>query len=195
MAGKCCWPRIARHFLKIYAERHGKHEIARTSDAMLGTGPGSVCKNCHDRYGRPECNEIAQHFHDEILRLGREREEADAAVAAAEERGLDLADLHFDLAGVGDVQVEGRSRIHAFNLAEFDKTVGKGLTTLQAVRQATGEAIHEHGLRKVGLLVSTLFVTLLAGVLSLKIREIDRRGGGKAGGDAPDRAPSTRPLR
>jgi cytochrome b6 len=174
---------------------HGKHEIARTSDAMLGTGPGSVCKNCHDRYGRPECNEIAQHFHDEILRLGREREEADAAVAAAEERGLDLADLHFDLAGVGDVQVEGRSRIHAFNLAEFDKTVGKGLTTLQAVRQATGEAIHEHGLRKVGLLVSTLFVTLLAGVLSLKIREIDRRGGGKAGGDAPDRAPSTRPLR
>ena len=156
---------------------HGKHDIAKTSDAMLGTGPGSVCKGCHDRYGRPECNEIAQHFHDEIQRLGRERDEATAAVSAAEERGIDLADLRFELAGVGDVLVEGRSRIHAFNLAEFDKTVSKGLATLQSARATTAEAIREYGFRKIGLLVSTLLVSLVAGVLYLKIREIDRTGG------------------
>ena len=152
---------------------HGKHDIGGTSDAMLGTGPGSICKDCHDRYGRPECNEIAQHFHDAILRLGRERDEAVAAVGEAEERGLDLADLRFELAGVDDVIIEARSRIHAFNRAEFDKTVNQGLATLQGARATTKDAIREHGFRKVGLLVSTLFVTLVAGLLSLKIRALD----------------------
>jgi cytochrome b6 len=154
---------------------HGKHDIANVSDAMLGTGPGNVCKTCHDQFARPECNEIAQHFHDEIVRIERERDEATVAVAAAEERGLDLSDVRFELVGVGDVLVEARSKIHAFNRAEFDKTAKKGLTTLEAARNTTSEAIREHRFRKVGLVVSTLFVTLLAGLLLFRIRGLDRR--------------------
>jgi predicted CXXCH cytochrome family protein len=159
---------------------HGKHEIAKTSDAMLGTGPGNVCKSCHDQFGRPECNEIAQHFHDGIVRIERERDEAMAALAPAEERGLDLSDVRFQLVGVGDVLVEARSKIHAFNRAEFDKTAKKGLATLEAARNTTRDAAREHSFRKVGLLVSTLIVTLLAALLYLKIREIDRKRGSLA---------------
>ena len=155
---------------------HGKHDIAKVSDAMLGTGPGNVCKDCHDKFGRPECNETAQHFHDQIARLENERGTASAAVVAAEERGLDLSDVRFELAGVDDVLVDARSKIHAFNRAEFDKSAKKGFTALQAARATTEGAIREYDFRKVGLLVSTLIVTLVAGLLFLRIRQVDREG-------------------
>ena len=166
---------------------HGKHEIAKTSDAMLGTGPGNVCKSCHDLYGRPVCNETAQHFHDQIVRIERERDEATAALVAAEEQGLDLSDVRFELVGVGDVLVEARTKIHAFNRAEFDKAAKKGLTALEAARNTTREAVREFSFRKVGLLISTLIVTLVAGLLYLKIRAIDRTR--KRTAPAPDHGP------
>lgn len=156
---------------------HGKHDIAKVSDAMLGTGPGNVCKSCHDQYGRPECNDTAQHFHDQIARIERERDEASAALVAAEEQGLDLSDVRFELVGVTDVLVEARSKIHAFNRAEFDKTAMRGLNTLEAARKTIHDTLGEYRFRKVGLLVSTLIVTLVAGLLYLKIRQIDRHGG------------------
>jgi hypothetical protein len=46
------------------------------------------------------------------------------------------------------------------------------------VISATEATVKERGLRKVGLGVSTLIVTLVAGLLWLKIREIDRAGKG-----------------
>ena len=156
---------------------HGKHDIAKTSDAMLGTGPGNVCKDCHDKFGRPECNETAQHFHDQIARLERERAAASAALVGAEEQGLDLSDVRFELVGVGDVLVDARSKIHSFNRAEFDKAAKTGFTALDDARTTTAGAIREYGFRRVGLLVSTLIVTLVAGLLYLKIREIDRKRG------------------
>ena len=155
---------------------HGKHDIAKVSDAMLGTGPGNVCKDCHDQYGRPECNETAQHFHDQIARLEVERSAASATLVAAEERGLDLSDVRFELVGVDDVLVDSRSKIHAFNRAEFDKSAKKGFTALEAARTTTEGAIREYDFRKVGLLVSTLIVTLVAGLLFLRIRQLDREG-------------------
>ena len=94
---------------------------------MLGAGPGNVCKDCHDQYGKPECNETAQHFHDQIDRLEGERDAARGDVAA-EERGLDLADVRFSLLGVDDVLVESRSKIHSFSRADFDKAPGRGST-------------------------------------------------------------------
>ncbi len=162
---------------------HGKHDITKTSDAMLGTGPGNVCKDCHDKFGRPECNETAQHFHDQIGRLEVERTAASAALVSAEEEGLDLSDVRFELVGVGDVLVDARSKIHAFNRAEFDKTAKAGFSTLDAARTTTTEAIREYGFRKVGLLVSTLIVSLVAGLLYLRIRQIDRES--KARQDPP----------
>lgn len=164
---------------------HGKHDIARTSDAMLGTGPGNVCKDCHDEYAYPECNETAQHFHDQIVALVEGRAEAEDAVGAAEERGLDLSDLRFELAGVQDVVVEARSKIHAFNRTEFDRTAKKGFESLETVRVTTATALAEFGQRKVGLLISTLVMTLVAGLLWLRIRQIDREEDAPADGEEP----------
>jgi hypothetical protein len=152
---------------------HGKHNIARTSDVMLGTGPGNICKDCHDEYGTDECNEAAQHFHDRIVQLEQLKLEALGMVEEAEARGLDLADVRFDLEGVQDVLVEARSKIHSFNRTEFDKVAKKGFDLVAAAHTTTSAASQEHGLRTTGLLVSTLIVTLLALALYLKIREME----------------------
>jgi hypothetical protein len=163
---------------------HGKHDIAPASDAMLGTGPGNACKDCHDRFGRPECNQTAQYFHDRVVALDGERVAALAAVEAAETAGQDLAEVRFGLAAVNDALVESRSKIHAFNRAEFDKSAEPGFELVREARAATTAAAEEYAFRKVGLAVSTLFMTLLAVALYLKIRQIDRATGYDAGGGA-----------
>jgi hypothetical protein len=156
---------------------HGKHEIQKPSDAMLGTGAGSVCKDCHEHYGKPVCNETAQHFRDEIARLQQERDTALSAVHAAEEAGQDLADVRFALQAVDDALVETRSRIHAFNRSEFDAAAKKGFDIVAEARQTTSAAVADYRSRKIGLAVSTLIVTIVAGLLYLKIREVDRSTG------------------
>jgi quinol-cytochrome oxidoreductase complex cytochrome b subunit len=154
---------------------HGNHEIQKTSDAMLGTGPGNVCKSCHDEYGGPECNETAQHFHDQIVALDRLQAETLAAIEAAETQGLDLSDLRFEMENVHDVLVESRSKIHAFDRAEFDKTIKRGFTLVESSQTTITAALGEYGFRKVGLAISTLVVSLVALFLFLKIRDIERR--------------------
>lgn len=154
---------------------HGNHEIQKTSDSMLGTGPGNVCKSCHDEYGGPDCNDTAQHFHDQIVSLERQHAEMLTAIDDAEKQGLDLSDLRFDMIGVKDVLVESRSKIHAFDRAEFDKTAKRGFTLVEGARTTLAAALHDYGFRKVGLAISTLIVTLVAAALYLKIRQMERR--------------------
>lgn len=156
---------------------HGKHAIQKPHDAMLGTGPQSVCKECHDRFGRPLCNETAQHFHDEIRRLDEERDAALTSVRAAEEAGHDLAEVRFALKEVDDSLVEARSKIHSFNRSEFDTAAKRGFDQVAEARQITAATLEEFRLRKVGLGISTLIVTIVAALLYLKIRQVDRRSG------------------
>lgn len=155
---------------------HGNHDIARPTTAMLGTGPGSICKDCHDRYGKPICNETAQYFHDQIVALEAGRERVEAELAAAEQKGLDLSDVRFELANVKDALVDSRSKIHAFNRTEFDKASNRGFELVAAADERISSAVADVRFRKVGLAVSTLVVTLFAGLLYLKIRQIDRIG-------------------
>ncbi len=166
---------------------HGNHEIRKTSDAMLGTGPGNVCKSCHDEYGGPECNATAQHFHDQIVALDRQRQETLVAIDQAEKQGLDLSDLRFDMVSVQDVLVESRSKIHAFDRAEFDKTAKRGFTLTENARATLAAGLEEYSFRKIGLAISTLIVSLVALFLYLKIRELERRKGGGAAGSAAER--------
>ena len=163
---------------------HGNHEIEKTSDAMLGTGAGNICKSCHDEYGGPECNETAQHFHDQIVTLDRLQAETLVAIEAAEKQGLDLSDLRFDMVGVHDVLVESRSKIHAFDRGEFDKTAKRGFAVVESAQATIAAALDEYSFRKIGLAISTLVVSLVALFLYLKIRDIERRQAA-AGGDAP----------
>jgi hypothetical protein len=156
---------------------HGKHDIQKPSDAMLGTGADSICRDCHERYGRPVCNETAQHFQDEIARLQRERDGALAEMRAAEEAGQDLTDVRLALQAVDDSLVEARSRIHAFNRSEFDAAAKTGFDQVAEARQTAAAAVADYRFRKVGLGVSTLIVTVVAALLYLKIRAVDRRTG------------------
>jgi cytochrome b6 len=156
---------------------HGKHEIERPSDAMLGTGPGNVCASCHQKFGRPICNETAQHFHDDVTRLQGGRDTALAEVQQAEEAGLDLAEVRFGLQAVDDTLVDVRAKIHAFNRSEFDKAAKKGFDQVAAARATIAASREEHRERRIGLGISTLIVSLVAGLLYLKIRHLDRRAG------------------
>jgi cytochrome b6 len=156
---------------------HGKHAIERPSDELLGGGAADVCASCHARFADPGCDETARHFRAGIAALERERRAALDEVARAEEAGLDLAEVRFELAAVDDALVETRTKIHAFDRSEFDKSAAQGLEIARAAQATTAAALAEHGRRRVGLAISTLVVSLVAGLLYLKIRQVDRESG------------------
>jgi len=160
---------------------HGKHDIAPPTDAMLGTGPGSVCKSCHDQYGKPICNQTADYFHDQVVGLASRRDDAIKELDAAEKAGRSVDDVLFDV----------RTKIHAFNRAEFDKAAKRGFDQVDEARATIAASLAEYRERRVGLAISTLIVSLVALLLYMKIREMDRSSGydprrrGSQGEDPP----------
>jgi len=166
---------------------HGKHDIQKPNDDMVGVGSKSVCVKCHEKFGKPICNETASYFHDQIGALVAARQRALAAVKHAEEQGHDLSDVKFQLQGVDDALIETRTKIHSFNKTEFDKAAKKGFE-LAATAEKTGvQVLEDYKLRRKGLFVVTFIVTFLGVVLYLKIKEIDRATGFDPGNDDDER--------
>jgi hypothetical protein len=104
-------------------------------------------------------------------------------VRAAEEAGHDLSDVRFGLQEVDDSLMDARTKIHAFNRSDFDGAAKKGFDRAAEARQIVRSTLEEFRQRRVGFGVSTLIVTLVAALLYLKIREIDRRA--DLGADPP----------
>lgn len=160
---------------------HGNHAIQKPRDEMLGTGPQSVCKKCHDEYASPLSNQTADYFYTSVVFLREHHGRMQAEIAALQERGIEVEGLYFTLAELNDALVHSRSLIHSFSRPEFGKAYNQGLRILRRLETDLQQLKDEYRLRRRGLLFSTLLITLFALLLYLKIREVDRRGGIRKG--------------
>ena len=61
---------------------HGNHAIAKTNDAMLATGTGALCSDCHRQYSKANqnCEATAEYFHQTITRMDDGAKELDGRV-------------------------------------------------------------------------------------------------------------------
>ena len=153
---------------------HGKHEIIAASHELLGTSPEAVCSHCHSTTDNPLGFTAAAGMRSLADSLASIEAEAEALIAEAERKGMEISAAKFALREVRQVRIEARTVIHAFDPSKFREVALKGIGAGLAVRGDARAAVQEFYFRRMGLGVATLIITVLAISLYLTIRKIER---------------------
>jgi predicted CXXCH cytochrome family protein len=156
---------------------HGNHAIAKADDSMLGEETDPLCYDCHREHA-PEnsvCIPTAEYFHASIATLAYGTESLAELIHPLAEKGLDVEPLAATVEELDDILRQSRSRIHAFDRSEFEELAIRGHEEIEKGWQLVADADAEYRFRRIGLVVSVGFMALLALVIYLKIREMERR--------------------
>jgi predicted CXXCH cytochrome family protein len=157
---------------------HGKHEIAKTSDALLAPEPGSLCQGCHAKYatGNPECTATAAYFHQELVGLAASKASFTEQAELLARKGLDADPMHEQLLTLSDSLQQSRSYIHAFDRSEFDQATAPGRASIASLTALEGAAAADLRYRRVGLLIAVTLIWLLMLLLWIKLRRMESPG-------------------
>ncbi len=101
-------------------------------------------------------------------------EEADGALSQAENRGLEVEDLLFDLQTATSFMIHSRTKVHTYEANKIREEVEPGMELVSNVVHGVSLLMHDFRMRKVGLGIATIFISFLALVLYLYIRTLDK---------------------
>lgn len=154
---------------------HGNHAIPKPGDQMIGTQTGALCLNsgCHKPGDKGFI--AAGAMRSRIDELIASIDKSNAILNLAERKGMEVSKPKFELKGATDALTHARVLIHSSSSAEIDKVAGPGLDVANKGYQAGVEALAELSFRRKGLAVSLVFILFLAGLVYLKIRQIESR--------------------
>jgi hypothetical protein len=158
---------------------HSNHRINEPSDAMISTGPQSVCTNCH--VAGDGGYQAAEHIHAQLLRLVAAIEQSSEVLGRAERSGMEVSEAKLEQAQARDALTKARVTLHSFTPARVDEDIEAGLKVAAATLAAGYEALAERDFRRRGLAYSLLAILLVVLALWLYIRELERRKGGRRG--------------
>lgn len=162
---------------------HGNHEIIPPSTAMIGTADGAVCVQCHDKGSRGF--DVAAELRRRLDGFESGYRDAEALLARARQKGVEISDAEFKLQDVNTVLVTAKNMTHGLDTAEIDKSVAEGEKELAGVLTAGERALGEARFRRQGLAVTTVLLAVFAAALALKVRRIGRDRREAAGGPRP----------
>jgi len=151
---------------------HNHHDVMPTTDALLGTGPGGACGMCHQPGDR--CDVATLAMKDGLSRLDKAVAGTRASLEHAERLGMDVERATYDLTPATEALVRARVVVHTFSAEEFAKVIEEGVQTAAEVGRTAQGKLDEHGFRRRGLAVAAFFLVLLAGLLVLKARRLER---------------------
>jgi cytochrome b6 len=153
---------------------HGKHDIARPTDEMLGDAPQALCHACHAKFGQPKCDETARFFYKTITSLRESHDTLGKDIDLLAERGFDVDELRFQSSAVSDALRKTRLGIHTFDRSDFIRDSEATSQAEATLRKAATDVWAEYRFRRNGLVLATALISAFAGLLYLKIRQIDR---------------------
>jgi predicted CXXCH cytochrome family protein len=168
---------------KVYDERklpecetcHGNHEIIAATDKLLGVTPEAVCSRCHSERQNFKGYQVAKTMRGLIDTLESEEQIARKLVDEAEQKGMEISEAKFKLRDVRQARLQARTVIHAFHEEQFQTTINQGRTISLAIIQEAKGAIDEYYFRRIGLLIATLIITLVASLLYLYVRRMENK--------------------
>ena len=152
---------------------HSNHAIARPNDSMIGSAEGSLCVDCHDHDDGTRGLVVADSALTVIQNLVTAHGQAATVLAEAREKGMMTTDEEFQMKEVGQLLIQTRTLIHAFNPDSITLKAIAGTAMADSVRLASVDLIDEYYYRRWGLGLATLFMSLLALLLYRKIRQLD----------------------
>ncbi|MGH9873875.1 MAG: cytochrome c3 family protein [Pyrinomonadaceae bacterium] len=152
---------------------HSNHAIHKPSDQLIGTMQGALCINCHTNgdKGFVAAGQMRSRIDELIVSLGKSTEILDRA----ERAGMEVSKPKFELKVAVDALTHARVLIHSSSTSEVDKVIGPGLEVSAKGYQAGTAALAERRFRRQGLAVSLVFILFLAGLVYLKLRQIEAR--------------------
>lgn len=146
---------------------------------------GSACLACHSP--GDSCDVATERMYAALSSLDRDLRQAAAILHTAEVAGMEVSEPLFELKSKGiTAAVEARAFIHAFDPDRLVRRTEDGKKVAAAAYDAGKAALAEVQNRRKGLAVSLILVACVLGLLSAKIRAVDRarreRGGGEPRG-------------
>jgi ElaB/YqjD/DUF883 family membrane-anchored ribosome-binding protein len=157
-------------------ECHGNHNIAKTHDAMLATGQGQLCGDCHRQYAKenPECIKTANYFHDTIDQMDQAGTRFLALTEKLAAKGLDVEPISNELTELGDTLKKSRTYVHSFSRNTFQQVAASGEQAVQRTDALVKKASEEFKYRQIGLAVSIGLIGLLMLAIYLKLRQLEK---------------------
>jgi predicted CXXCH cytochrome family protein len=128
---------------------HTNHGIHKPSDAMLGTGPGGVCMQCHAP--GDHCDRARSAILTNLELLDRSVKDADHSLGLAESSGMEVSEARLNQDQARDALTKARVTIHTFQTALVDQDIQAGMKIAAANRKAGEDAMVERNHRRIGL--------------------------------------------
>jgi hypothetical protein len=149
---------------------HSNHDIMPPTDQMAGVGPGSVCTSCHNNdKGFAAAQRIGKGLGDVEARIG----DANDILERAERAGMEVSRPKFELRDASDGLTQARVLVHTASTDEIEKALGPAMDVAIKSFGAGEAAFGELSYRRKGLAISLVFILFLAGLVYLKIRQIE----------------------
>jgi predicted CXXCH cytochrome family protein len=153
---------------------HSNHGITQPSDAMLGTGAGSVCTNCHTQGDAGY--KVAGDMEQQVSTLGAAITRSDRILNQSESSGMEVSQPRLELDQARDALTKARVSVHTFAAAPVHADVDSG-TKITAKTYSEGQAaLRERDYRRTGLGMSLVAIVFVVVALKLYIREIEKNG-------------------
>ena len=150
---------------------HSNHGIQHPTDAMIGTGQGAVCTNCHTEGDAGYT--AAATMHDDLGKLNDAIHRSDEIISRAEKAGMEVGQAKLALAAAQDNLTKARVTIHSVRPEAVDQEIKAGLKVTDNTWQEGLGAMAELKYRREGLLVSIAAIVLVLIALGLFIRRME----------------------
>lgn len=150
---------------------HSNHGVRHPSDAMLGTGPQSVCTDCHTAgdAGYEAANEMQQ----ELSHLQAAINDSDKLLAHAESSGMEVSQARLEQDQARDSLTKARVTVHAFQVRRLAEDAQAGFKIAAQTQLQGKAALSERDYRRRGLALSLLTILIVLVGLRLYIRQIE----------------------
>jgi predicted CXXCH cytochrome family protein len=165
-------PAFAANAYPMCETCHSNHKIVPPTDALVGTKEPAVCVNCHAADDGTKGFATADGIVGKLGSLSARRDSAATVLAEARTKGMMTTNEEFRLQEVDQALIQARVLVHAFNLEKLAPKADEGLAKADTVRANSAELIDEYYYRRKGLGLATLFITIVAVGLYLKIRKL-----------------------
>jgi predicted CXXCH cytochrome family protein len=149
---------------------HSNHEIASPTDAMAGVGQGSLCITCHNN---DKGFAAAQRIGSGMEQLDSRIRHAEQILDSAEQAGMEVSKPKFELRDANDALIQARVLVHTVSPDEVEGAIAPGMDIAAKSFESGEGAFAELSYRRKGLIVSLFFILFLAGLVYLKIRQIE----------------------
>lgn len=152
---------------------HNYHDILNPTDEDLLWKDKANCIECHQET-TDIAGELGTTFYDIITKLKNKIDLANEKVASAENMGMEVSDIFFDLEEAHKILIQTRTSIHSFNLEYVTETASSGYKSADVAISGADKAMEEFDFRKTGLFIFSIILTMFAILLYLKIKSLEK---------------------